>query len=317
MGIDPVVHLPAVGMNLSDHPIITLSWRVNSSTTYDDFNRDTAVLNEEIIKWQTTRESPLANGIAQHIGFVRVPDNSSIFANTINPASGPNSPHFEIFVSVRCFARMYQVILRFCFRCSHRTLLGNTPPDGSYLSISAIMLTPGSNSRGSVSLNASFPGSRPNPFQPPIIDAGLLLSATDVPLMREAIRSILRLASAPAWRRYIISPVNPSQPSYSASNAEIESYIRENSRSAYHVVGTASMSPKDGKEGLTDPDLTLKRVSGVRIVDASVLVRHVTYKLDLSSPNFYFCSPLFPQGIHKPLSTLSQNVQQISLKILI
>ena len=104
MGIAPVIDLPAVGKNLSDHPIITLSWQVNSSTTYDNFNRNATILNAEIIKWQTTREGPLANGIAQHIGFVRVPDNSSVFTNTINPASGPNSPHFEIFVSVSYFA---------------------------------------------------------------------------------------------------------------------------------------------------------------------------------------------------------------------
>ncbi len=175
------------------------------------------------------------------------------------------------------------------------------------------MLTPGSSSRGSVSLNASFP---PDPFQVPIIDAGLLLSETDVPLMREAVRTILRLASAPAWSEYIISPVNPSQPSHSASDAEIASYIRVNSRSAYHVVGTASMSPKGGKEGSTDPDLTLKGLNGVRIVDASVLVRLGNDTRAVSSLISYFCSRSFQQGIPKRLCTRLQSVPQISLKTL-
>ena len=178
------------------------------------------------------------------------------------------------------------------------------------------MLTPGSSSRGSVSLNASFLGSQPDPFQVPIIDAGLLLSETDVPLMREAVRTILRLASAPAWSDYIVSPANPSQPSHPASDAEIDSYIRENSRSAYHVVGTASMSPKGGKEGSTDPDLTLKGLSGVRIVDASVLVRLGNHTRSVSLLISYFCSRSFQLGIPKRLCTRLQSVPQISLKTL-
>jgi len=38
-----------------------------------------------------------------------------------------------------------------------------------------------------------------------------------------------------------------------------------------HAVGTASMSPKGASWGVVDPDLTVKKVQGLRIVDASVL----------------------------------------------
>jgi len=38
-----------------------------------------------------------------------------------------------------------------------------------------------------------------------------------------------------------------------------------------HAVGTASMSPKGVSWGVVDPDLTVKKVQGLRIVDASVL----------------------------------------------
>ncbi|KAF4612589.1 hypothetical protein D9613_012707 [Agrocybe pediades] len=241
LNIAPQVDLPNVGENLSDHPIVTLAWLVNSNGTYDDFNRNATLQAEELQKWRTTRQGVFVNGISQHIGFARVPD----FPN--NPASGTDSPNYEIFVS--------------------NFLLGNTPPTGNFLSISAIMLTPGPSSRGSVRFNSS------DPFAVPVIDAGLLVDAkTDVPLMREAVKSILHLVSAPAWKDYIIGPQSSSQPTLSSTDKEIDAFITANSRSAYHVVGTSSMSPKgDTKKGVVDPDLKLKKAGGIRIVDASIL----------------------------------------------
>jgi len=102
LGIAPQVDLPDVGENLSDHPIVTLAWLVNSNGTYDDFNRNATLQAEELQRWKATREGVFVNGISQHIGFGRVPDDSPIFdqKGSSNPASGPNSPNFEIFVSV-------------------------------------------------------------------------------------------------------------------------------------------------------------------------------------------------------------------------
>ncbi|KAF8184671.1 alcohol oxidase [Pholiota molesta] len=253
-GITTLASLPDVGKHLVDHPIIVLSWLVNSSTTYDNLNRNATALQSAIAQWNQTRQGPLVNGIAQHIGFVRVPDNSTIFnEQQPNPSPGEGSPHFEIFIS--------------------NFLLGNTPPTGNFLSISTIMLTPGSNSRGSVKLNTTTTGTGPStdPFAPPIIDAGLLLSPTDVPLMREAVKRILRFASASAWDGYITAPASSAQPVLASSDAEIDAFVRQNTRSAYHVVGTSGMTRKGAPTGVTDPDLKVKGVEGVRVVDASVL----------------------------------------------
>ncbi|PPQ81857.1 hypothetical protein CVT25_013457 [Psilocybe cyanescens] len=246
IGVASKAVLEDVGQNLSDHPIITFAWLVNANTTYDDFNRNITLQNDEIEVWKTTRQGVFVNGIAQHIGFVRVPDNSSIFQSAPNPSSGPNSPHFEIFVS--------------------NFLLGDTPPTGEFLSISAIMLTPGPAARGSVTPTSN------DPFGIPSIDAGLMRdNKTDLPLMREAVRSILRLASAPAWSDYIVGPADASQPSLTSSDEEVDAFIKGHARSAYHVVGTSSMSKKDAKTGVVDPNLLLKNTVGVRVVDASVL----------------------------------------------
>jgi choline dehydrogenase-like flavoprotein len=283
-GITPLVSLPDVGKHLADHPIIVLSWLVNSSTTYDDLNRNATALQSAIAQWNQTRQGPLVNGIAQHIGFVRVPDNSTIFnEQQPNPSPGEGSPHFEIFISVRQFLVLKHSVIpdstahNIDVLASQNFLLGNTPPTGNFLSISTIMLTPGSDSRGSVKLNTTTTtgtGPSTDPFAPPIIDAGLLLSPTDVPLMREAVKRILRFASASAWDGYITAPASSAQPVLASSDAEIDAFIRQNTRSAYHVVGTSGMSRKGAPTGVTDPDLKVKGVEGVRVVDASVLVSY-------------------------------------------
>ena len=56
----------------------------------------------------------------------------------------------------------------------------------------------------------------------------------------------------------------------------MEEYIRNNADHAAHPVGTAAMSSSkedsDGKLGVVDPDLRVKKVRGLRVVDASVVV---------------------------------------------
>lgn len=116
---------------------------------------------------------------------------------------------------------------------------------------------------GTISLNAT------NRFGHPNIDPGLLTDEFDVLAMVEAIKLAQTFYGAPTWKNYILAQLSPPP---DATDADLVDFIRNNADSADHNVGTAAMSAKGASWGVVDPDLRVKGTSGLRIVDASVMV---------------------------------------------
>jgi len=56
------------------------------------------------------------------------------------------------------------------------------------------------------------------------------------------------------------------------NNADLEKYIRSNTMIVFHSIGISSMSPVRANWRVVDLDLRVKGISGLRIVDISVLV---------------------------------------------
>lgn len=117
---------------------------------------------------------------------------------------------------------------------------------------------------GSVKLASS------DPLAHPIIDPNFLATTWDISVLRESIKMIQRFAALPAWKDYIIGPFGDF--AKAITDAQIEAYAREKAATFFHPIATASMSPKGASWGVVDPDLTVKGVEGLRIVDASVIV---------------------------------------------
>ncbi|KAF9460997.1 aryl-alcohol oxidase [Collybia nuda] len=244
IGIKPLVHLPSVGQNLSDHPFVVNQWEVNSSDTFETINRNATVAAADLQQWMQSRTGPLVDGTFNHNAWIRVPKNTTIFDRFRDPSAGPNTAHVEFVIS----NGLSHVPLP--------TNIGNM----SFFVVSTAVLTPAS--RGSITINST------NPFAPPLINPNFLSSEPDIAIMREGIRSARRFAAAPAWADYITSP---SSTSNSTTDAELDEVIRSSASSFFHPVGTAGMSPRGADYGVVDPDLRVKGVKGLRIVDASVL----------------------------------------------
>lgn len=120
-------------------------------------------------------------------------------------------------------------------------------------------------SRGSLKLKSS------DPYDTVVIDPGLLSDRADITIMLESINAAKRFVSAPAWNGYILQPFGAL--ANATSEADLIDYIRTNGGSIAHPVSTCSMSSTNSSHGVVDPDLRVKKVACLRVVDASILVR--------------------------------------------
>lgn len=80
----------------------------------------------------------------------------------------------------------------------------------------------------------------------------------------------MRFVSAPVLRDSITGILAPF--ANASTDEELENAIRENSVTQWHPIGSAAMSPRGASWGVVDPDLRVKGVNGLRVIDASIMV---------------------------------------------
>ncbi|KAJ7237049.1 aryl-alcohol oxidase [Mycena haematopus] len=237
LGIASVLDLPSVGQNATDQPLIGAGWSVNSTQTVDSITQNATRFNEAYAQWNATHTGPFVEIPVTHIAWMRLDADSPIFENVTDPAAGPNTPHIEMAVGT-----------------------GGSAPTGNFISFGMAALTP--TSRGSVTIQSN------NPFDPPLIDLGLLTTDFDIFILRESIKRAYRFVEAPVWEDYIIAPTLDL---LNMSTDALDEFIRNNASPSWHLVSTAAMSAKDASYGVVNPDLLVKGASGLSIIDASII----------------------------------------------
>ncbi|KAF9266698.1 aryl-alcohol oxidase, partial [Marasmius fiardii PR-910] len=196
----------------------------------------------QLKQWnETPRSGPLVNAPGLDLGWVRVPANASIFKKFKDPSPGPNTAHIEIqFVNGVGFA----------------------PPDlaVNLIGVAPTLLSP--ISRGFITLNTS------NPFDYPVINFNFFDSEFDLFALREGIRGARRFMAHPSFEGFLISETGTVN---ATTDDELDEFIKATVGGALHPIGTAMMSPRGADWGVVDPDLRVKGVDRLRVVDASVL----------------------------------------------
>jgi choline dehydrogenase-like flavoprotein len=115
LGIQAVHHLPSVGQNYSDQPIVPLIWFVNS-TDPNDFTSSNASVRDGIMnEWKKNKTGPLADGVRSTISYFRLPQNATVFKSVKDPAAGPNTAHVEIGYIVCVFSSRESFMFYFSF----------------------------------------------------------------------------------------------------------------------------------------------------------------------------------------------------------
>ncbi|KAF9266699.1 pyranose dehydrogenase [Marasmius fiardii PR-910] len=241
-GIRTLQNLPSVGKNLSEHPMVWLSWSVTANDTESEAQRNATLAAEQLKQWnETPRSGPLVNAPGLDLGWVRVPANASIFKKFKDPSPGPNTAHVE-----------HQIVNAGGF--------GSTDPGVNLISVGPTVLSP--ISRGFITLNTL------NPFDHPLINYNFFDSEFDLFALREGIRSARRFMSHPSFDGFVISETGSAK---ATTDDELDELIKATVQGALHPIGTAMMSPRGADWGVVDPDLRVKGVDRLRVVDASVL----------------------------------------------
>ncbi|THU96825.1 aryl-alcohol-oxidase from pleurotus Eryingii [Dendrothele bispora CBS 962.96] len=244
LGIDPVLDIPDVGKNLIDHPLVPTYYQVaDNATTFDDLLRSADLFNQTLAQWQNDKQGLFVNSPSNTYGFLQLPDEA--FVNQTNPAAGPLSANTEILFGDG-FAPLGTL---------------TQPLMGRFITILTAVVSP--TSRGSITLNSS------DPFEQPLINPGILTTEFDMNAMVQAVKDSQQfIHTSPYWDDFFLGPYGDLA-SAETDEERIE-LIRKEAVTIYHPVGTASMSPKEAKWGVTDPELRVKGARGLRVVDASI-----------------------------------------------
>jgi choline dehydrogenase-like flavoprotein len=116
--------------------------------------------------------------------------------------------------------------------------------------------------RGSVHINGSDHVNKPS------VDPRYLGMPYDLEALLSAAKYTRKMAKTAPFKDVWVSEYNPGM--NTQTDAEWETYMRNNVFTFYHPLGTCAMLPKkDG--GVVDPQLRVYGVENFRVVDASVI----------------------------------------------
>jgi choline dehydrogenase len=241
-GIGPADHLrshditvlvdsPGVGANLSDHPMVPVMWHTPKSRGLWE-----QAGPRNLARWQLRHSGPMATNIAESGGFTR---------------SDPALPAPDL--QWHALPTPYQNG-------------GLTDPAVRALSLLVTLVAVGS--RGQVRLRSA------DPRHKPVIDPAYLSDAADIEPLVTGIQLAREFASALPMAKVCTSELAPGDDV--RTDAEIKDFIRHNLTTIYHPVGTCAMGgdSKVAASRLTsvvDPELRVRGIEGLRVVDASVM----------------------------------------------
>jgi choline dehydrogenase len=232
LGIAPVLDLPGVGRNLSEHPHIPVEFETNAPITF---------LNQ-------LRFDRAARGALKWALFGRGPFATQINCCNVVVRTRPDLPQPDVQLMcnpVRMDAKLWFPLLT--ARQEHR--------------VTADVVILHEASRGRVSLRSS------DPRDPPRIQLNLFSDPSDFEIARRGIRTARRIFATKPQADIIRHETRPG--AARQSDAELDAYVRETAQVTQHPVGTCTMGV--GPEAVVDPQLRVRGIEGLRVVDASVM----------------------------------------------
>jgi len=111
-----------------------------------------------------------------------------------------------------------------------------------------------------------------NPNWHPAIDPAYYTDPADWDAMLAGCRMLIEIGRQPAIGRFLAGPNKPAHLD-GITDDELGEHVRQLTQTLYHPVGTCAMG--SGEQSVVDPELRVRGVAGLRVVDASVMPKVV------------------------------------------
>ena len=225
----PIIHdLSGVGQNLQDHLTVNVSYKVNKLKTFSELMQPFMMIKN--LYEYFLKDTGLMTYPASDIG---------VFFKTNSNEKTPNAQ------------------IHFAPGAGEYKKNGAMRPS-SGITASICNLRP--ESRGYVELQSS------DPSVPPKIYANYLDKEKDIKHMIEGVNKIRKVFNTTTMKNIGATEIQPG--SIYQTDDEIDSFIRNESLSVYHPIGTCKMG--NGIECVVDQNLKVKGIEGLRVADASI-----------------------------------------------
>ncbi|XP_033750383.1 glucose dehydrogenase [FAD, quinone]-like isoform X1 [Pecten maximus] len=257
-GIEVHADLP-VGNNLQEHVSLPLMYSINIS--------DSVTLNDMMSVWTRMKYNLFGTGYLSASLFEGV---AFVYDDFSKKYDAGRTPDFQLhFVTKHIFTPSMKNLVNMHFKEEVADKIFTAKEDIESIAIYPILLHP--KSRGTVRLRST------DPFDYPRIDPHFLQHQDDVKMAVEMIRFVERLVDTKTLQS-IGMDVNSMSPLYQLciqhdfrSDAFWECYVRHFIINLHHATSTCRMGAVDDKSAVVDPQLRVKGISGLRVVDASVM----------------------------------------------
>jgi choline dehydrogenase/4-pyridoxate dehydrogenase len=233
-GIAATVELPGVGKNLQDHlSVLADVARADTGPFVATLRLDRIVT--ALVRAYCFGTGPAAETPSGWTGFVK------------------SRPDVEL------------PDIQFLFRAVATGAAPYLPPfkpafaDG--FSLRAVMLRP--ESRGEITLSSADPRAKVR------IRQNFLSTDNDKRTIRDGLKLVRRMAQTAPLADFVARELKPG--GAVQSDDELDAYIRATAATAHHPLGTCKMGPDSDRMAVVDPELRVRGVAGLRVVDASVM----------------------------------------------
>ena len=234
LGIDVVLHSPAVGQHLQDHLCIDHLYRARVPTLNDELRPWWGKVRVAL-RYLATRGGPLALSVNQGGGFVR-------------SRPGLVRPNLQLYFSPLSYTRAVP---------GKRALMSPDAFPGFLLSAQPCRPT----SRGHLQLRST------DPHAAPLIVPNSLATEHDIDELLEGSLYLRRLAAMPALADVIEAELEPG--ALVRSREQLIEDIRRRASTVFHPVSTCRMGP-DATLNVVNHHLKVHGLANLRVIDASV-----------------------------------------------